>query len=1059
MSERMRFVLQGDDDLTPVFNRAGDSSARLHRRLNDDMQGNTRAVTAFTRDANGRLRDLNGRFLSAADASRVMGNGLPDLTRRLGDVAGAGGDAASSLGKSGGGGLGGVMMALAAAAALSLLPALGALVPMMLGGALAAGTLKLGFNGVADAMAAAGKGKKEYAKALDKLSPPAREFTKALVGLKKEFGPVGKEVQKAMLPSFTKAVKDAGPVVKILGKGMTELGGSFGKAAEGAGRLFKNGGFQKDLKANLDLGRQFVGDLTSGVGRLGRSFLDFGAKSKPTLTSLSGGIRDLLGNGLPGMFSGLEVGIQGSAKFLDGLFSMINKALPAIGRFSGEVARSVGPMLGELFKSAGVSGAGALDTLGQVVKGLTPVFKDLGFGLKSVTQLMRIIGPTVKDTAAAIVGVFLPSFNEVDKAKGPLQRLSASIQENKGAIQEFSRQGATAFLTLVEVGVRNLPNLIKVFRIVTGGMVTALGGVLHAAAATFGWLPGIGGKLKAADKAFQSFKDSYISGLKAAEQKATSFAATTLPKLSAGQLKVNISNWTSQLETAKAKLKTVPPEKRAALKANIADLQSKVNQARRDLNSLNGKTATTYVVTRFSTTGTGSKVAPAKRDYATGGPIGFPGGGPISGPGTGTSDSIPIMASNGEYMINARSTAKYRPIIEAINKGTFGTGRGMPGAGAAVAQGLISGMTGSTGQVSAAAAVMAYAVVTGIKGELQISSPSRVTKALAADVGKGFVEGMTASRDKIRAVARDLANDIRAALSGRKESSLVAYVNKQTGRLLSAAAKRDAIAAKISEAKGFMREVSSNARQGAALNTLGMEPEQVTAGGIKAGLASKLSQIRQFTRYVEILAKKGLNKSLLRQILNMGPEAGYAYASALVGADKGTFKSINALQSTLDKSTTKLGAAGADALYDSGKNASKGFLKGLESQQKAIEDFMVKIAKGMQKALRRALGINSPARKLIPDGINTARGIGLGLLAGLPYIDSAMGTVAGRMTGVVGRTAVPGRPAVAGGGGATVIHLNIEAGPGSDPHAVWLAVRTGLLSLKRHHGMTELGLA
>lgn len=46
-------------------------------------------------------------------------------------------------------------------------------------------------------------------------------------------------------------------------------------------------------------------------------------------------------------------------------------------------------------------------------------------------------------------------------------------------------------------------------------------------------------------------------------------------------------------------------------------------------------------------------------------------GGYISGPGTGTSDDVPIWASNGEYMINARSTAKYRRELEAINGGYY----------------------------------------------------------------------------------------------------------------------------------------------------------------------------------------------------------------------------------------------------------------------------------------------------------------------------------------------------------------------------------------------------
>ena len=47
------------------------------------------------------------------------------------------------------------------------------------------------------------------------------------------------------------------------------------------------------------------------------------------------------------------------------------------------------------------------------------------------------------------------------------------------------------------------------------------------------------------------------------------------------------------------------------------------------------------------------------------------GGGVLSGPGTGTSDSIPMLGSAGEYVVNARSTAEHLPLLEAINSGTI----------------------------------------------------------------------------------------------------------------------------------------------------------------------------------------------------------------------------------------------------------------------------------------------------------------------------------------------------------------------------------------------------
>lgn len=57
--------------------------------------------------------------------------------------------------------------------------------------------------------------------------------------------------------------------------------------------------------------------------------------------------------------------------------------------------------------------------------------------------------------------------------------------------------------------------------------------------------------------------------------------------------------------------------------------------------------------------------------------LGFADGGHVSGAGTGTSDSIPAMLSNGEFVVNAKATAANRPVLEAINAGKaprFATG-------------------------------------------------------------------------------------------------------------------------------------------------------------------------------------------------------------------------------------------------------------------------------------------------------------------------------------------------------------------------------------------------
>jgi len=52
----------------------------------------------------------------------------------------------------------------------------------------------------------------------------------------------------------------------------------------------------------------------------------------------------------------------------------------------------------------------------------------------------------------------------------------------------------------------------------------------------------------------------------------------------------------------------------------------------------------------------------------------FATGGKVTGPGTGTSDSIPAMLSNGEYVMTARATKMFEPLLAAMNS----IGAGVP---------------------------------------------------------------------------------------------------------------------------------------------------------------------------------------------------------------------------------------------------------------------------------------------------------------------------------------------------------------------------------------------
>jgi hypothetical protein len=69
----------------------------------------------------------------------------------------------------------------------------------------------------------------------------------------------------------------------------------------------------------------------------------------------------------------------------------------------------------------------------------------------------------------------------------------------------------------------------------------------------------------------------------------------------------------------------------------------------------------------------------------------------------------------------------------------------------------------------------------------------------------------------------------------------------------------------------------------------------------------------------------------------------------------------------------------ADAMFDAGTNASKGFLLGLKSQEKELQAQMDKLGGALVKGIEKKLGIHSPAKALVPVGANTARGVVVGL--------------------------------------------------------------------------------
>jgi trimeric autotransporter adhesin len=366
---------------------------------------------------------------------------------------------------------------------------------------------------------------------------------------------------------------------------------------------------------------------------------------------------------------------------------------------------------------------------------------------------------------------------------------------------------------------------------------------------------------------------------------------------------------------------------------------------------------------------------------------------------------------------------------------------GTVGAGRAAAQGLAAGL-GSTGSVYAAARAMAAAVTSGVREELQIASPSKKLQKIGKDTGAGFIKGLTGTKAQINSTAKSIASAITTAFKGtgsRTDDRLVRMLNTGNARLQKLAGQRDALAKRIADANKFAADTAGRARATGALASI-VEDDAYSPKFVKGQMQASLNAIKAFTSNVSKLQKKGVNKDLLRQILEMGPEQGAAFAKSLAGADAATIKQFNSLNSQINSASSKLGKTGADMLFDSGKKASQGFLTGLKAQQKDIEKLMLSIAKSMQKSIKKALGIKSPSRVMDALGRLSILGLQQGIVRSVPAVRTAMTRVAGAVASGVPGVAAPrvATPALAVGaqrtssGAASAVevhnhyHLGIE---------------------------------
>ena len=275
------------------------------------------------------------------------------------------------------------------------------------------------------------------------------------------------------------------------------------------------------------------------------------------------------------------------------------------------------------------------DALPRLMKGLETGTKSTqGFGGMMAKQSQSLAGlwSTVKDTVsmslANMITPFMPQikaslqgFIAWSGANGP--KMVAWVSANKGKIVDFGLatvqfglRAAGAFLNTAAAGAHMVGSLLHQLGILSGDFTKMASDFVHQAAVAFGWIPGIGGKLKTADRQMKNWATSSQASLEHASQ----VANRTGDALSGAAARTDqMANAVGGLRT---KIGQLPRSASTRITAKDAATAS-INAVQERLRRLDGSSATVYLTTmqRTYSTSMATTAAGAAGHRAAGGPV------------------------------------------------------------------------------------------------------------------------------------------------------------------------------------------------------------------------------------------------------------------------------------------------------------------------------------------------------------------------------------------------------------------------------------------------------
>ncbi|MCX4573090.1 phage tail tape measure protein [Streptomyces sp. NBC_01571] len=265
----------------------------------------------------------------------------------------------------------------------------------------------------------------------------------------------------------------------------------------------------------------------------------------------------------------------------------------------------------------------------------------------------------------------------------------------------------------------------------------------------------------------------------------------------------------------------------------------------------------------------------------------------------------------------------------------------------------------------------------------QRSAKTSIANTIATGLSKTLSTGTSAAiASAVKSLATKLLN------AGFKGTA--ANVQKKGGQLQSLATKKASIASQIAAANQYATDQAGGIKDFLAISGT----SAMNIGDLISQSTAQQKTAGNFVALSKSLKARGASKDLLQQLSDAGPGSQLASILGAKNVTTADIGKLNSLMASGGKLATSFGRDMADLMYDSGKDASKGFLAGLKSQEAALAKQMAKLAKDLITQIKKALKIKSPSGVMRDE---VGKNVVLGMVHGMDMHGHLVGSAAQRL--------------------------------------------------------------